>query len=452
MSCGGLRAAKPVQRGSRGPAWASAEFFLRRACAPIFSEALPDGPRHSPLRLSDRTGLLGKLKQARWRCNSTHCKGEAPRRRSCCKESDPGTALAADDFMQCLLLLLTQARQCAALHRALAASRARGNWPPIDTRHRPTAPHYLHSHARSGQRRRPSCSCAGQRASNRPAVRHVEGDAALEAVDEDPRGPGPGKTGAVGVGARPRRRRSCCSAATAPTRAQVRPPPRRRGDAIQRRRCVDGVGFSRFGPASPVHMRWAGAHSTADTGCGRCETSVARIYDVTTKVTAGGGSPPRNRFASRRARGGHVVSTRRRFTGTTTTWARSSPSRRRSARRSSSQTRVSSDGELRRCLRVPLPSHRRDVLAGRVNAGAGAATAGWGRTPVQQALVAGVLIVPRRRVLSMGDGRLHRILRLTSPSAPAYCFYETCLSERPRRRSRRRDDRCDPLGSRGAVI
>ena len=31
-------------------------------------------------------------------------------------------------------------------------------------------------------------------------------------------------------------------------------------------------------------MRWAGAHSTADTGCGRCETSVARIYDVTTKV------------------------------------------------------------------------------------------------------------------------------------------------------------------------
>ena len=85
-------------------------------------------------------------------------------------------------------------------------------------------------------------------------------------------------------------------------------------------------------------------------------------------------------------------------------------------------------------------------------AGAGAATAGWRRTSVQQALVAGVLLVPRRRVLSMGDGRLHRILRLTSPSAPAYCFYETCLSERPRRRSRRRDDRCDPLGSRGAVI
>ena len=354
--------------------------------------------------------------------------------------------------MQCLLLLLTQARQCAALHHALAASRALDNCPPIATRHRPTAPQHLHLHARGNQRRRSTCSCAGQCASNRPAVRHVEDDAALEAVDEDPRGPRPGKTGAVGAGARPRRRRSCCSAATAPTRAQVRPPPRRRGDAAQRRRRVDGVGFSRFGPASPVHMRWAGAHSTADTGCDRGETSVARTYDVTTKVTAGGVSQPRNRFASRHARGGHIVSTRRRFTGTTTTWARSSPSRRRSARRSSSQTRVSSDGELLRRLRVPLPSHRRDVLAGRVNAGAGAATAGWGRTSVQQALVAGVLIVPRRRVLSMGDGRLHRILRLTSPSAPAYCFYETCFSERPRRRSRRRDDRCDPLGSRGAVI
>ena len=221
--------------------------------------------------------------------------------------------------MQCLLLLLTQARPCAALHHALAASRAFDNCPPIDTRHRATASQHLHLHARGDQRRRPTCSCAGQCASNRIAVRHVEDDAAPEAVDEDPRGPGPEKTGAVGVGARPRRRRSCCSAATAPTRAQVRPPPRRRGDAIQRRRCVDGVGFSRFGPASPVHMRWAGAHSTADTGCGRCETSVARIYDVTTKVTAGGGSPLRNRFASRRARGGHVVSTRRRFTGTTTT-------------------------------------------------------------------------------------------------------------------------------------
>ena len=186
--------------------------------------------------------------------------------------------------MQCLLLLLTQARQCAALHHALAASRALDNCPPIDARHRPTAPQHLHLHARGGQRRRPTCSCAGQCASNRPAVRHVEDDAALEAVDEDPRGPGPEKTGAVGVGARPRRRRSCCSAAAAPTRAQVRPPPRRRGDAVQRRRRVDDVGFSRFGPASPVHMRWAGAHSTADTGCDRGETSVARIYDVTTKV------------------------------------------------------------------------------------------------------------------------------------------------------------------------
>ena len=217
--------------------------------------------------------------------------------------------------MQCLLLLLTQAWQCAALHHALAASRALDNCPPIDIRHRPTAPQHLHLHARGDQRRRPTCSCAGQCASNRPAVRHVEDDAALEAVDEDPRGPRLGKTGAVGAGARPRRRRSCCSAATAPTRAQVLPPPRRRGDAAQRRRRVDGVGFSRFGPASPVHMRWAGAHSTADTGCGRCETSVARIYDVTTKVTAGGGSPLRNRFASRRARGGHVVSTRRRCHG-----------------------------------------------------------------------------------------------------------------------------------------
>ena len=185
--------------------------------------------------------------------------------------------------MQCLLLLLTQARQCAALHHALAASRALDNCPPIDTRHRATAPQHLHLHARGGQRRRPTCSCAGQCASNRPAVRHVEDDNALEAVDEDPRGPGPEKTGAVGVGARPRRRRSCCSAATAPTRAQVRPPPRRRGVAVQRRRRVDGVGFSRFGPASPVHMCWAGAHSTADTGCGRCETSVARICGVTTK-------------------------------------------------------------------------------------------------------------------------------------------------------------------------
>ncbi|CAH0373552.1 unnamed protein product [Pelagomonas calceolata] len=217
--------------------------------------------------------------------------------------------------MRYLLLLLTQARQCAALHRALAASRALDNCPPIATRHRPTAPQHLHLHARGNQRRRPTCSCAGQCASNRPAVRHVEDDATLEAVDEDPRGPRLGKTGAVGAGARPRRRRSCCSAAAAPTRAQVRPPPRRRGDAVQRRRRVDGVGFSRFGPASPVHMRLAGAHSTADTGCGRCETSVARICGVTTKVTAGGGSPPRNRFASRRARGGHVVSTRRRCHG-----------------------------------------------------------------------------------------------------------------------------------------
>ena len=205
--------------------------------------------------------------------------------------------------MQYLLVLLTQARQCAALHHALAASRAFDNCPPIDTRHRPTAPQHLHLHARGNQRRRPTCSCAGQCASNRPAVRHVEDDAALEAVDEDPRGPRPGKTGAAGVGARPRRRRNCCSSATAPTRAQVRPSPRRRGDALQRRRRVDGVGFSRFGPASPVRMRLAGACSTADTGCGRGETSVAWIYDVTTKVTAGGGSPPRNRFASRRARG-----------------------------------------------------------------------------------------------------------------------------------------------------
>ena len=354
--------------------------------------------------------------------------------------------------MQCLLLLLTQAWQCAALHHALAASRALDNCPPIDIRHRPTAPQDLHLHARGNQRRRPTCSCAGQCASNRPAVRHVEDDAALEAVDEDPRGPGPGKTGAVGAGARPRRRRSCCSAAAAPARAQVRPPPRRREDAIQRRRCVDGMGFSRFGPASPVHMRWAGAHSTADTGCGRCGTSVARICGVTTKVTAGGGSPPRNRFASRRARGGHVVSTRRRCHGHHDDVGAIFAVAQEIARRSSSRTRVSSDGKRLQRLRVPLPSHRRDVLAGRVNTGAGAATAGWRRTSVQQALVAGVLIVPRRRVLSMGDGRFHRILRLTSPSAPAYCFYETCFSERPRRRSRRRDDRCDPLGSRGAVI
>ena len=51
-------------------------------------------------------------------------------------------------------------------------------------------------------------------------------------------------------------------------------------------------------------------------------------------------------------------------TGTTTTRARSLPSSKRSARRSSSQRRVSSDGELLRRLRVPLPSHRRDVLTG----------------------------------------------------------------------------------------
>ena len=141
--------------------------------------------------------------------------------------------------MQCLLLLLTQARQCAALHHALAASRALDNCPPIATRHRPTAPQHLHLHARGDQRRRPTCSCGGQCGSNRPAVRHVEHDAALEAVDEDPRGPRPGKTGAAGVGARPRRRRSCCSAAAPPYPRPKSPsstPSRSRGSETTSRR------------------------------------------------------------------------------------------------------------------------------------------------------------------------------------------------------------------------
>ena len=160
--------------------------------------------------------------------------------------------------MQCLLLLLTQARQCAVLHHALAASRAFDNCPPIDTRHRSTAPQHLHLHARGGQRRRPTCSCAGQCASNRPAVRHVEDDAALEAVDENPRGPGPGKTGAVGAGARPRRSRSCCSAATplpAPKVALLH--------AIEKSRFRDDVasmawGSHGSGPQAPSTCAWPG--------------------------------------------------------------------------------------------------------------------------------------------------------------------------------------------------